>query len=309
MKIIKFYEKGYDPSRLIVQWNLGNICNYSCEYCPKILHSGTRPWVDLSLIENTLLKIKNYFPQKNIRVEFLGGEITLYKDFLELMKFCKNNNIPNMIFTNASRTLRYWEEAIPYLDEILLTFHPATTDKNHFENIIKLCIEYNSKFYVHIAMPKTIFLDTAEYASYLKDTYPELLISTVLMMDKEHRMNFQGFYYDYSAEEIQFVKNSDASKTKFIAEYEDSSTEIFNITDIKHRHINQFKGLSCGTADSISIINIDANGTASTSLCRQKPKINIYTDKLDQLFHNHVCQKTFCENPSDIRIYKSTKNL
>jgi organic radical activating enzyme len=307
MKVIKFYEQGHNPSQLIVQWNLGNTCNYSCEYCPSILHNGTRPWVDIALIENTLLKIKNYFPQKTMKVEFLGGEITLYKDFIPLMKFCKDNNIPNMIFTNASRTFRHWEEVLPYLDEILLTFHPNTTDKNHFENIIKLCRQHKSKFYVHVAMPKNVFWDTASYATHLKDTYPELLISSVLMMDKEHRMNYDGFYYDYSEEEIKFVKKSDSSKTRFVAEYEDASVEILNITDIKHRHLNQFKGLHCGTEESISIINIDAKGIASTSLCRQKSKINIYVDELDQLFQHHVCQKAVCENPSDIRIFKILK--
>jgi MoaA/NifB/PqqE/SkfB family radical SAM enzyme len=305
MNIVKFYEKGFDPGQLIVQWNLGNTCNYSCEYCPSILHNGTRLWVDLPLIENTLLKIKDYFPQKTLRVEFLGGEITLYRDFINLMKFCKDQNINNMIFTNASRTFRHWEEVADYLDEVMLTFHPATTSKIHFEKIVKFFIEKNIKLYVHIAMQKSLFASSAKYAEYLHVTYPNLKINMVLMMDKEHKKSFDGYFYDYSQEEIDLIKLYDNSEERYIAEYEDGSTTQYNISEIKDLKLNNFKGFNCGTTNSI--INIDANGVASTSLCRQKSKINIYIDDLDQLFYDHICQKDLCENPSDIRIYKIYK--
>jgi organic radical activating enzyme len=306
MDIIKFYEKGFDQDQLIVQWNLGNTCNYTCEYCPSILHNGTRPWVDLPLIENTLLKIKDHFPQKTLRVEFLGGEITLYRDFIELMKFCKEQDIKNMIFTNASRTFRHWEEVIDYLDEVLLTFHPATSDKIHFENIIKFFIEKNKKFYVHVAMQKSLFLSTAKYTKYLHDTYPGLKINMVLMMDKGHAKLFNGYFYDYSQEEIDLVKLHDTSQHHYIAEYADGNTDQYNISEIKDLKLNRFKGFKCGTTNSI--INIDANGMASTSLCRQKSKINIYADNITDLFYEHICQKEVCENPSDIRIFKNKKS-
>ena len=96
MKIVKFYERGsLENNELIVQWNLGNTCNYVCEYCPSYLHSGKIQWPELSLIQQTLIKIKNNFPDKNIRLEFLGGEVTLYSDFIELMKFlCPDYIIP-----------------------------------------------------------------------------------------------------------------------------------------------------------------------------------------------------------------------
>ena len=302
MEIVKFYGKGQSTNRLIVQWNLGNICNYSCEYCPSILHRGDRPWVELPLIENTLLKIRDQFPHKKMFVEFLGGEITLYKDFINLMKFCKDQKINNMIFTNASRTFRHWQEVIPVLDEVLLTFHPHTSNQLHFENIIKLCVEHQCKVYVHIAMPGDVFWETATYGEYLKNTYPNLYISMVLMMDKEHRKNFNGFYYDYSESQIAFVSQFDRSTENYVAEYANGETELFNITDIKSKKLNQFSGFICGSTESI--INIDYIGNATTSVCGQKPRINIYTDDVNKLFFKHICRKSFCDNPSDIRIIK-----
>jgi hypothetical protein len=154
-------------------------------------------------------------------------------------------------------------------------------------------------------MQKSLFASSAKYAEYLHVTYPNLKINMVLMMDKEHKKSFDGYFYDYSQEEIDLIKLYDNSEERYIAEYEDGSTTQYNISEIKDLKLNNFKGFNCGTTNSI--INIDANGVASTSLCRQKSKINIYIDDLDQLFYDHICQKDLCENPSDIRIYKIYK--
>jgi len=31
---------------VVVNWNLGNMCNYSCSYCPSILNDGSFGWND-----------------------------------------------------------------------------------------------------------------------------------------------------------------------------------------------------------------------------------------------------------------------
>jgi hypothetical protein len=154
-------------------------------------------------------------------------------------------------------------------------------------------------------MPKSVFWNTVMYAQHLKDTYPNLPISMVLMMDKEHNKNYNGFYYDYSADEIEFVKSFDRSVERYVAEYSNGDTELLTITDIKSKKINQFTGLTCGSTNSI--INIDYLGNATTSVCGKKPRINIYQDDITRLFTNHVCAKAYCENPSDIRIFKILK--
>lgn len=300
-EIIKFYETKYNPNRLIVQWNLGNTCNYSCEYCPSILHRGDRDWVELELIKNTLLKIKDQYKDKEIKVEFLGGEITLYRHFIDLMIFCKENSFKNMIFTNASRTFRHWEDVIPHLDEILLTFHPHTTNKDHFEKVIKLCIDNNVNFFVHTAMTKDLFWDTAKYARYLYDKY-KIYISMTLMMDKENKKNYNGYFYDYSEEEIAFVRKYDRGAEKYTVEYANGESQKVSLNDVKDLKLNQFKGFTCGTDNSL--INIDAFGNATTSLCRQRKKINIYQDNIEDLFSEHICRSQTCENPSDLRVIK-----
>jgi organic radical activating enzyme len=302
MEIVKFYEKGSRPNQLIVQWNLGNICNYQCEYCPSILHRGDRPWVEFPLIAHTISKLKTQFPYKTLRFEFLGGEITLYRDFIELMKFCKEQELNSMIFSNASRTFRHWKEVSPYLDEVLLTFHPHSTDKEHFKTVMKLCLDAGVTFYVHLAMTKDLFWDTAEYAQNLQNEFPKTPISMTLMMDKEKQRNFNGFFYNYSQEEINFIKKYDKGSEQYIAEFDTGDMIEYSLNDVKTLGLNKFKNFQCGSQESI--ININSLGIATSSLCRQKSKINIYTDKLDPLFTPHTCTSAVCENPGDLRILK-----
>jgi sulfatase maturation enzyme AslB (radical SAM superfamily) len=304
MQIVKFYEKGYDPEQLIVQWNLGNTCNYKCEYCPSILHRGDLPWVELPLIEETLFKIQNFFPKRKIYLEFLGGEITLYKDFINLMIFCKENNFRNLIFSNASRTFRHWEAAAPVIDRALLTFHPHTAEKNHFEHVVNLLISKEKKIFVHIAMVKDMFLDTLKFAEHLHFKFPELYISLTPMMDKNHNRNFNGYFYSYSEQELNILKKFDHSSEKYIVDYNTGYQETVSLLEVRERNLNSFKNFKCG--ENRDIIVIDNRGYASTSICRQKPFINILDGRIEDLFnHDNICKLDTCNNPSDIRIYKS----
>ena len=36
---------------VVVNWNLGNTCNYSCSYCPPVLNNGSYGWNDFEIIK------------------------------------------------------------------------------------------------------------------------------------------------------------------------------------------------------------------------------------------------------------------
>ena len=37
----------------VVNWCLGNTCNFSCTYCPAILHDGSNAWPELDVIKQS----------------------------------------------------------------------------------------------------------------------------------------------------------------------------------------------------------------------------------------------------------------
>ena len=303
MDVIKFYEKGQDnPQNLIVQWNLGNVCNYSCEYCPSYLHNGQIQWPELDIIKNTLLKIKNRFPNKTLRIELLGGEVTLKKDFIEVMSFIKEQQCRSLILTNGSRTLDYWKKLATNLDEVILTFHPQFADKDHYNSIIDICLENKVNPIVHIAMVKDLFWDLTEYQKYLKNRYPDLRIDMLLMMDKEGRHNNKGFFYNYEEEQLEYLRNNETGSTSYVAEYSNGERVEYGLNQVRTLGINNFQGFLCGSTTSLIVINF--LGVASTSLCRSRPSINVFTGDIDSLFEPTVCPLTLCQNPSDIRTLK-----
>jgi MoaA/NifB/PqqE/SkfB family radical SAM enzyme len=45
----------------VVNWCLGNTCNYSCSYCPAALHDGSNKWPDPEVIKSFIARVKNHY--------------------------------------------------------------------------------------------------------------------------------------------------------------------------------------------------------------------------------------------------------
>lgn len=110
-----------------VEWRLGNMCNYDCEYCADESKSGDEPYIDIETNKKVVDKVSKLFNGERIQFTFTGGEPTLYPHLYELFKYIKENNSEHQIrmFTNGSRTLRWWTEFMqePIIDFIMFTYH------------------------------------------------------------------------------------------------------------------------------------------------------------------------------------------
>lgn len=305
MQIIRFYEIGQDnPTHVTVQWNLGNVCNYSCSYCPSYLHSGNLQWPDLELILDIIFKIKSKFSNKTITVELLGGEITLYKEFFSLMKTLKEESVGTNILSNGSRSLRFWTEVSPYLDNIGLSFHPEYASEQHFIDLIKILLENGARPYIKIAMIKNQFWQLVEFDKKLRELYPMIRTEMVLLLDKQNKFNYNGYYYDYSRDEIDFLTSNETASGHLVAEFINDDKQLLTLNQVRDQNLNLFKGFECGS--KLSFITIDHKGNLSTSLCRQRPRISIYKidNDLDSLLNPVICELDKCINHSDLRILK-----
>ena len=99
-----------DPdSPLQVQWSMGNICNWNCEYCPDYSKLGDNPWPVFENCENFLTQLFDHVKKidKSVHIDLIGGEVTLYPQFKDLAKFINDNGASLSIFTNGSRTVRF----------------------------------------------------------------------------------------------------------------------------------------------------------------------------------------------------------
>jgi MoaA/NifB/PqqE/SkfB family radical SAM enzyme len=299
---IKFYGKGAsNPEEFIISWNLGNTCNWSCSYCPSYLHDGTVDWANIERIKPILLQIKNKLPNKKIRVEFVGGEVTLKSDFIELMKFCREQGFNNCIVTNASRTVRYWEELAPYIDVAVLSFHPEFASREHYENIIRTCVDNNINVNCQIAMMKDSFWDLAEYRDYLRETFPTVYTDFAVLYDKENKFNHKnGYFYDYDETHVKYL--NDEGQKEFVIEYDNGEKYEYSINEVRSMNLNDFRGFICGS--ELTSIAVDYRGGTSISVCAQRGPVNVYKHGIDSILEPRLCEQPECRNPADIRILK-----
>ena len=135
----------------VVNWCLGNTCNFACSYCPEGLHNGSRGWPELDTIKNFITVVKNTHKDKKIYFEFTGGEVTMYRHFIDVCKFCTEQGIKVGFISNGSRTLRYWEENKQYFDHVCLSFHPEAADPDHFIEVVKI-LHMDLRVHVNIMM-------------------------------------------------------------------------------------------------------------------------------------------------------------
>jgi organic radical activating enzyme len=302
MRRVKFYGIGFlDPQDFVVSWNLGNSCNWSCDYCPPFLNNGSVYWVENDIVKDTLLKIRNHFPDRKIRVEFTGGEVTTNPNFIDLMQFCSEQGFNSMIITNASRTENYWEKLAPHLQTVIATFHPLNADKTHFEKIIDIMLKHECRPNVSLAMVKDVFDDMVNYKQYLKDKYQDkVYVDFILLYDKMKQKPYKGYFYDYNKDQIDILSHSIGKH--FITEFEDGSIRHLSTAEIWDEKLNDFTGYLCGS--KLNMISIDFNGGASISVCDQRQPINIRTDNFDEMLTPKICTSEQCRNPSDLRILK-----
>jgi MoaA/NifB/PqqE/SkfB family radical SAM enzyme len=302
---IKFYGKGAsNPEEFIISWNLGNTCNWSCSYCPSYLHDGTVDWANIERIKPILLQIKNKLPNKKIRVEFVGGEVTLKNDFIDLMKFCREQDFNNCVVSNASRTVRYWEELAPYLDVAVLSFHPEFASREHYEDIIRTCVDNNVNVNCQIAMMKDSFWNLAKYRDYLRETFPTVYTDFAVLYDKENRFNHKnGYFYDYDETHVQYL--NDEGQKEFVIEYNNGEEHEYSINEVRSMNLNDFRGFICGS--ELTSIAVDYRGGTSISVCAQRGPVNVYKHGIDSILEPRLCEQPECRNPADIRILKIRK--
>ena len=60
---------------VVVNWNLGNMCNYSCSYCPSILNDGSFGWNDLEVVKKFINRVSTHYAPRKVYFEFVHWQL------------------------------------------------------------------------------------------------------------------------------------------------------------------------------------------------------------------------------------------
>jgi MoaA/NifB/PqqE/SkfB family radical SAM enzyme len=289
------YIEGY--KNLVVTWDLGNFCPYSCSYCPDEFHNGTIKYHQSSII----FKVFNLLP-KNTTVVFMGGEPTYHPDFENIIEN-KPDNIKIAVVSNAARPLSFWERIAPNLSAATLSFHSEHTIPDRFFEVSELVYKKN-KIY-----GKVFLIMNPKKWDYCVDIYNDLHRLQIPVVPKPILENF-GFLSTniistYSSEQLEWMSEKNQTKTEKTIKIFNQDKELIyetNSSELILKKLNNFKNWNCYAG--IYHLSIEYNGDVHDTRCKQRRLLgNINLD-----FHLPVdpviCEQTFCSCQSDIQVKK-----
>lgn len=294
----------------VVNWCLGNTCNFACSYCPSALHDGSNKWPEPEVIKNFITKLKNKHPNKKIYFEFTGGEVTLYKHFTDICKFCSEHDIKVGLISNGSRTLRYWEENKQYFDHVCLSFHPEFSDADHFISVVNI-LHNDVRTHVNIMMSPDKFDFCYEIANKVKT------IENISMALQPLIHDFGDTLYDYSAEQKQIFEKQHELIVKHIKYTKkfyyyrgamkiiktDSSGPVLSAHRFISEKTNDWSGWKCYAG--VEQLIVDMDGHYYRGWCKVGGRLGRIDDQ-ELVFPSDpvVCNKTMCHCNFDIMCTK-----
>lgn len=301
---------------LNVNWCLTNICNFKCTYCPSDLHNGTQPGLKSDRIKQEISNIANHYSDKKIFFEFTGGEVTYYKNFLEVAEHVKSLGCDLGIISNGKREISYWEKLGPNLDHVCLSYH---TENNYPERFLEVLdfLHQSTTIHVNVMMNPELFDHGMELAKqvakrkgvsialqplykgmvgemydYTKDQKDILDAQMLSLMSREELdTHFDGKNLKIYRGDMKFIDDQ-------------GNYEVLNTPDILVRGLNNFKGWDCNAG--LENVVIDFYGNVRRAWCNDP---NIRIGSLNSEFEYPTepikCSITNCHCGFDIMCTKS----
>ena len=289
----------------VVNWCLGNTCNYACSYCPTALHDGSNKWPDPEVIKGFISRVKNHYSDKQIYFEFTGGEVTMYRHFIDICKFCSEIGVKVGLISNGSRTIRYWEENKQYFDHVCLSYHPEFADE-HFLEVVKL-LHDDVRTHVNIMMSPEKFEQCCELANKVKDLGNLSMALQPLIHD------FGDQVYDYTEQQrkvfdnqhelytrhIKFTKSFNYYRGAMRRVYEDGTTQVSSAHRFISENTNDWSGWRCYAG--VEQLIVDMDGHYYRGWCKVGGRLGRIDDTNSTFpVDPVVCNKTMCHCNFDI---------
>ena len=306
MKIIKIQDN--KPRLLKIYYDLSNLCNYSCWYCFPESHAGTSPWPDVEVIKNNLVHlVKHYRENSNINdieIHFLGGEPTLWKHLGSLVKFIKSQvECRICILTNASRTLRWWEEYADYFDHVGISVHHERADIDHIIAVSNILYSKKISFYNAVLMDHTTWdkcLDMIKQLSNTKKKWTVLAKAIHINGVNQYNTEQQEYLKDQVKRNpsfISFIQNYKISRMKYTVTKENGDiVTTKNPSYFSMNMLNHYEGWECNLG--INYLFIDRTGVVAGT-CKQKLYgLDYYFNLNDKYFvekYNPTITSVICE--------------
>jgi organic radical activating enzyme len=267
----------------LVDWTLGNCCNYACSYCPAGLHDGSIAWPALMEVRRFVERVSGHYRRmgREVLFQFTGGEPTVYPRFLELLACVKGCGCRAGVISNGSRTLRWWGEARALLDQVVLTHHVEFVELEHFIAVAR-CVAGAVRTHVNVTMHPGRFDQCVAAAERIAAECADVTLTLKPLL-----VGFGAEMYPYTAGQREVIERRrfEIRRTRAIEEtrglmrmtYDDGASELVKPAQLIVRGLNRFKGWSCEAG--MELLAIDARGRVFRGLCREGGMVGRISDE------------------------------
>lgn len=287
------YVKHVGPTVRRVYWNIGNICPYSCSYCPKDYHRGDIPFHSTEIIQSTLKKLPRCV------VTFGGGEPTYHPDFAKILKE-KPEHIYIGMSSNLSRPYSFWEDIIDDVFTILATYHIEHTILNRFIKTAEyIYSEKKTKGQINLVMLPSHWDKCVDVYQALRSKNLPVSVKPILNTIDPTESSNVGVIPDYSQEQLNWMTEHNNDAPNFIGLYDTNGVEVGRTSAWGLLSSKQsFKGWKCYTP--MYYIYINSRGEIFDQTCDQRSKIGSLESGFDIPTDPKICRLETCWCMSDI---------
>jgi wyosine [tRNA(Phe)-imidazoG37] synthetase (radical SAM superfamily) len=286
-KVIKIEN---ESNFILIDWVLGNYCNYKCSYCfPGSNLGNKRPPIITESIEKNILHLVNEIKKvsnKQIRFSLGGGEPTMYHDLTKLLKIL-NQYGTVLIITNGSRTLAWWANNFEYFHTVVVSFHIETNNYDHVLNLLKFLSNKIPNLILHVMIYAKMFDDCIiVYNKFIDALYGHniSIIPKVIREVDNSFVNFTPVHY-------QIIENLNVKRSSMPSKYTQKVSAHLETGEIIQIGIPDIKNLT-GSVNSYtciahhSNIEINASGDIGDLFCGMQvyKKCNIFLDNFVKEF-------------------------
>lgn len=310
-----------DPAHakvVLVDWMLGNHCNFACDYCPTNLHDGSIDWISLGDATRFLAQLHAHYVEglgRNLWLQLTGGEPTQYPRFFDLCASAKSLDIKVAVISNGSRTARFWEKAASVLSSAILTYHDLQVDHARFIETLRILEAAGVPVHVNVTAHPDRFENIMASA---EDILAQSVAATLTV--KPLRIGFGTELYPYSDAQMarlaarprRVARNGDEVRKKAAWDFQrglmlrwlsDGTTEKVRANDLILAGENHWRSFRCQAG--LESLRVKADGTVYRAVCGSGGCLGrIGEDSLDLPVVPVTCDRDSCACVSDILITK-----
>lgn len=286
-------------NKLAIQWQIGNECNFKCDYCHVDYHSGSNPFLSYEQFQKGFSNLNTSVEKYDlIEIEFQGGEPTISPAIRDKIADSTDPRYKYILTTNASADLAWWQRAVANLSHVVLAYHPQC-DIDHFNQVVEIVKQSKVRFSVVVnAHNDRSKWDTAiDTYDYYASKYQPVQFKTLFADHGKGNNKFLAYNADQWAFYLE-VNNIKAPKDEPVED---------QIQWVEERLYNNYKGHLCWAG--INQIVIDYFGYAYRGWCHSNGGFgNIFETPIELDVQPKVCPKIVCKNGFDLLAKKSEKS-